>query len=307
MRGPGRSETGHGTTPRKVTICSPCLLMNDQPLKMTGKRVLVTGSGTGIGHEIALEFARQGADVVVHYAHDEKGARNAVEAIRALGKRSEAFKADFDKVEDAARLGTQAVEFLGGVDCLVNNSGITFNKPFLAVTREQFDRVYNVNIRAQFFLTQRVVEDMLSHGGGTICNITSIHGVSGAPEHSVYAGTKGAIIAYTRSLAVELAHKGIRVNAIAPGWVTVENYYKALPGFNEADAAKDAALKVPLGRSGLKVEIAKLAVFLCSEDAGYIVGQTIVADGGTSSLMSLISDFRTPSSATFGAGYVPGV
>jgi NAD(P)-dependent dehydrogenase (short-subunit alcohol dehydrogenase family) len=131
--------------------------------------------------------------------------------------------------------------------------------------------------------------------------------LSGAPEHCVYAGTKGAIIAHTRSLAVELAHKGIRLNAIAPGWVTVENYYKALPGFNEADAAKDAALKIPLGRSGRKVEIAKLAVFLCSEDAAFIIGQTIVADGGTTALMSLISDFRNTSSAKFGTGYVPGV
>jgi NAD(P)-dependent dehydrogenase (short-subunit alcohol dehydrogenase family) len=281
--------------------------MNDQSLKMRGKRVLVTGSGTGIGHEIALEFARQGADVVVHYAHDEKGARAAVEEIRGMGRRAEVFKADFDKVEEAVRLGEQAIGFLGGLDCLVNNAGITFNKPFVEVTPEQFDRLYHVNIRAQFFLTQRVVKDMLVHGGGTICNVSSIHGVSGAPEHSVYAGTKGAIIAYTRSLAVELAHKGIRLNAIAPGWVTVENYYKVLPGFNEVAAAKDAADKVPVGRSGLKVEIAKLAVFLCSEDAGYIIGQTIVADGGTTAMMSLISDFRNRSTAKFGAGYVPGV
>jgi NAD(P)-dependent dehydrogenase (short-subunit alcohol dehydrogenase family) len=148
---------------------------------------------------------------------------------------------------------------------------------------------------------------MLKHGGGTVCNITSIHGVSGAPEHSVYAGTKGAIIAYTRSLSVELAHKGIRVNAIAPGWVTVENYYKNIPGFNDDDAAKVAAEKVPLGRSGSKLEIAKLAIFLCSEASGYIVGQTIIADGGTSSLMSLLSNFREQSTARFGSGYVPGV
>jgi NAD(P)-dependent dehydrogenase (short-subunit alcohol dehydrogenase family) len=136
------------------------------------------------------------------------------------------------------------------------------------VTAEQFDTVYAVNIRAQFFLTQIVAEDMLRHGGGAICNITSIHGVSGAPEHSVYAGTKGAIIAYTRSLAVELAHKGIRVNAIAPGWVTVENYYKTIPGFNDEDAKKVAFEKVPLARSGEKVEIARLAAFLCSDESG---------------------------------------
>lgn len=274
---------------------------------LNSKRALVTGAGTGIGREAALEFARAGANVVLHYSHSDQSARSAVEEIRSMGRLAEAFKADFNDLKQVQSLGDQAIGFLGGLDCLVNNAGITFNRPFLTVTPEQFDVVYNVNIRAQFFLTQIVAKDMMRHGGGTICNITSIHGLAGAPEHSVYAGTKGAIIAYTRSLAVELAHKGIRVNAIAPGWVTVENYYKTIPGFNEVDAAKAAAEKVPLGRSGSKLEIAKLAVFLCSEDSGYIVGQTIVADGGTTSLMSLISNFRDPSSATFGKGYVPGV
>ena len=275
--------------------------------KLSGKRALVTGSGTGIGREIAIEFARQGADVILHYAHSGEGARTAVGEIRAMGRRAEAFSANFDVVDEVVCLGNAAIDFLGGVDCLVNNAGITFNKPFLKVTREQFDMMYHVNIRAQFFLTQRIVEDMLGHGGGAICNITSIHGVQGAPEHSVYAGTKGAIVAYTRALAVELAHKGVRVNAIAPGWVTVENYYNVLPGFNEDAARVDAAQKVPLGRSGNPIDIAKLAAFLCSSDSGYIVGQTIVADGGTTSLMSLISDFRNESSARFGKGYLPGV
>src|SRR5512146_2187424 len=124
--------------------------MSNDTLKMTAKRVLVTGSGTGIGRETALEFARQGADVVLHYAHDEKGARSAVQEIRALGRCAEAFKADFDRVSEAVRLGEQAIGFLGGLDCLVNNTGITFNKPFLDVQPEQFDRLFNVNIRAQF-------------------------------------------------------------------------------------------------------------------------------------------------------------
>ncbi len=275
--------------------------------KLSGKRALVTGSGTGIGREIAIEFARQGADVILHYAHSDTGARSAVDEIRAMGRRAEAFKANFDDVDEVVGLGNAAIDFLGGVDCLVNNAGITFNKPFLKVTREQFDMMYHVNIRAQFFLTQRVVEDMLKHGGGAICNVTSIHGVQGAPEHSVYAGTKGAIVAYTRSLAVELAHKGIRVNAIAPGWVTVDNYYNVLPGFNLEDAKKDAAEKVPVGHYGLPLDIAKIALFLCSDDARYIIGQTLVADGGTTSLMSLISDFRTESGARFGKGYLPGI
>lgn len=273
---------------------------------LASKRALVTGSGTGIGREIAMEFARAGADVALHYSHNSSGANSAVEEIRKLGRRAEAFKADFNNLKEVQSLGQQAIQFLGGLDCLVNNSGITFNRPFAEVTPEQFDTLYNVNVRAQFFLTQLVAQDMMKHGGGTVCNLTSIHGVAGAPEHSIYAGTKGAIIAYTRALAVELAHQGIRINAIAPGWVTVENYYKNIPGFNDADAAKGASEKIPLGRSGSKLEIAKLAVFLCSEDSGYIVGQTIVADGGSTALMSLISDFRAKSTATFGKGYVPG-
>lgn len=280
--------------------------MNEN-LKLAGKRALVTGSGTGIGREIALEFARQGADVVLHYARNGEGAFIAEEQIKAMGRRCKSIMADFAKIDDVKRLAEEAIGFLGGIDCLVNNAGITFNKPYEEVTLEQFDLIYQVNVRAGFFLTQRVSADMLGHGGGTVCNITSIHGLSGAPEHSVYAGTKGAIIAQTRSLSVELAHKGIRVNAIAPGWVTVENYHQAIEGFNEEAARASAAEKVPLGRSGEKLEIAKLAAFLCSEDSGYIVGQTIVADGGTTSLMSLISDFRNRSTAKFGKGYVPGV
>jgi NAD(P)-dependent dehydrogenase (short-subunit alcohol dehydrogenase family) len=272
---------------------------------MKNNNVIVTGSGTGIGKEIALEFARQGANVAFHYNHSDDGVKSAVQEARGLGVKADAFKADFSKLDDVLELARQSIQFLGNVDILINNAAITFNKPFLKVEPNQFDKIYDVNIRAQFFLTQKVVENMLTHNkGGAICNITSIHGVSGAPEHSVYAGTKGAIIAYTRSLAVELAHKGIRVNAIAPGWVTVENYFKVLPGFNLEDAKKTAWEKVPAARYGLPSDIAKLAVFLCSKDAGFIIGQTIVADGGTSSLMSLISDFRNESSARFGLGYV---
>jgi NAD(P)-dependent dehydrogenase (short-subunit alcohol dehydrogenase family) len=273
--------------------------------KLKGKKAIVTGSGTGIGREIALEFARQGANVVFHYSSSAAGALSGVEEAKKLGVKALAIKADFSKLDDVLKLGKEALEFLGSIDYLINNAGITFNKPFLKVEAAQFEKIFDVNIRAQFFLTQKIVEHLTNAGrGGAIVNITSIHGISGAPEHSVYAGTKGAIIAYTRSLAMELAHKGIRVNAIAPGWVTVENYDKVLPGFNRADAQKVAYDKVPVARYGDPIDIAKIAVFLCSEDSSFIIGQTIVADGGTTSLMSLISDFRNESSACFGANYL---
>lgn len=277
-----------------------------QATKLAGKKALITGAGTGIGREIALEFARQGADVVLHYAHSDAGVRTAVNEIIGMGRKATAFQADFQVLGEVQAMADQALGFLGRIHCLVNNAGITFNKSFFKVTPEQFDAVFHVNIRAQFFLTQRIAQHMVEHGGGSVCNLTSIHGVSGARDHSVYAGTKGAIIAYTRSLAVELAHQGVRVNAIAPGWVNVENYCKAIPGFNLESAAEAAHKAVPVARAGTPLDIAKLAVFLCSEDAAFIVGQTIIADGGTTSLMSLMTDFRTESTATFGKDYVPG-
>jgi NAD(P)-dependent dehydrogenase (short-subunit alcohol dehydrogenase family) len=274
--------------------------------RFEGRKVLITGSGTGIGRGIALEFAREGADVALHYAHSDTGAKSAAEEILAMGRRARAFQASFENLEEVVRLGEEAIAFLGGMDCLVNNSGITFNKPFLKITPQQYDTVFNVNIRAQFFLTQLVVQHMLNNGRGAVVNLTSIHGVQGAPEHAVYAATKGAIIAFTRTLGIELAHKGIRVNAIAPGWVMVENHRKIFPGYTEEGALEDAKTSVPLGRPGFPLDIAKLALFLCSEDAEYIVGQTIIADGGTTALMSLISDFRNESSARCGLGYVTG-
>lgn len=275
--------------------------------KYAGKNVVVTGSGTGIGREIALEFARQGANVVLHYAHSDKGAKSAVAEIEAMGLKATAIKANFGDVDDVMRFGREAIAFLGKVDALVNNAGITFNKPYFDVTPDQFDMMYNVNIKAQYFLAQVISENMVENGGGAICNITSVHGVAGAPEHSVYAGTKGAIIAWTRSLAVEMAHKGVRINALAPGSVQVDNYYNAVPGYDPDASQKDAYNSIPCGYQGIPIDIASVVAFLCSEEAKFIIGQTIVVDGGTCALMSLIRDFRGKSTCTFGKGYIPGV
>jgi NAD(P)-dependent dehydrogenase (short-subunit alcohol dehydrogenase family) len=275
--------------------------------RLQGKKALVTGSDTGIGHEIGIEFARQGADVVFHYVQSDAGVKAAVEQVQAMGRKSTAFQADFDALDQVDRLADQASEFLGGVNCLVNNAGVTMNRPFLKVTPEQFDKLFHINFRGQYFLTQRVVKEMLKLGAGVICNMSSVHGLQGVPEHSVYAATKGAILSYTRSLAVELAHRGIRVNAIAPGWITVENYFKCIPGFTEAMAAEAGYKAIPVARCGAPIDVAKLAAFLCSDDSSFIVGQTMVVDGGTTALMSLVSDFRAESTNTFGKGYIPGI
>lgn len=269
---------------------------------MKGKKVLVTGSGTGIGREIALEFARRGADVVLHYAHSADGALSAVEEIRSAGGKAMAIKADLNDVNQAIMLATQAVEFLDGMDVLVNNAGITMTLEFEKVTPEQFEMMYNVNVRAQFFITQTILPAMIKQGGGAIINLSSVHGISACKGHSVYAGTKGAIIAYTRELAVELAPLGIRVNVIAPGAVPVENHQKAA-GDMDLSGLGDL---IPCGFAGTPLDIAKVAVFLASNDARYIIGQTIVVDGGTTSWMSFSEGYKEIG-LRLGKGYIPGI
>ncbi len=272
--------------------------------RMKGKRVLVTGSGTGIGQGVALDFCREGADVVFHYSHSRDGALAAVEQARREGAaKVTAVAADFCQPDAAARLGREAIDFLGGLDVLVNNASITMNRNFEQVTPEQFDTLYNVNIRAMFFLTQAVVPSMRRQGGGVVINVSSIHAFEGYQEHTVYAGTKGAIVAFTRVLAVELGPLGIRVNGIAPGAVEVENHHKIFPDYD-----RDAfGRMLPCGFVGQPADIAKVAVFLASDDARYIVGQTLIVDGGTTSWMPFAEGFRQPMGVQFGQGYVPGL
>lgn len=274
-----------------------------QTKRMEGQRVLVTGSGTGIGRGVALEFAREGADVAFHYAHSSQGALEGAEEARKMGVRAEAFKADFTSAEEAKGLAKAAIDFLGGIDVLVNNAGITMNMPFERVTVEQFDTLYQVNIRAMFFVTQTCVSSMMEKGKGVVINMSSVHAYEAMIEHSVYAGTKGAICSFTRQVAIELAPKGIRVNAIAPGAVTVENHYKVIPGYDPSVFGK----VIPAGFMGEPWDIARTAIFLASDDARFIVGQTLVVDGGTTSWMPFSEDFKQPLDSSFGLGYVPGI
>ena len=271
--------------------------------KMDGKRVLVTGSGTGIGRGVALEFAKAGAEVVLHYAHSEEGCCSAVDEIVHYGGKAIAFKANLGNIDECRDLALKTRDFLGGIDVLVNNSGITMNKPFLEVTPEQYNTLYNVNIRGMFFLTQFTAPYMIDQGKGSVINLTSVHAYAGMSEHTVYAGTKGAIIAFTRVLALELSQKGVRVNAIAPGWILVENHLKLMNDFNH----DYAAASIPAGIIGTPVDIGKLALFLASDDARYIIGQTFVIDGGQLSIMPLTGDFREERKEQFGQGYVPGL
>ncbi len=275
-------------------------------IDMQDKRVLVTGAGTGIGRGIALAFARAGAAVAVHYSHSSKGAEAVVAEIVAGGGKAAAFKADFSEVKPLQQMARDAVAFLGGIDVLVNNAGITMNMPFEKVSAEQFDILYHVNVRAPFFLTQALLPE-LEKSGGVIINTSSIHAYEGYTEHSVYAGTRGAIVSYTRQLAIELAPRGVRVVGLAPGAVPVENHFKAVPEIDPKQMIAECGKGIPCGFAGTPEDIASVALFLASPAARYIVGQTLVVDGGTTSWMPFGEGFKQPMTAQFGQGYVPGV
>ena len=271
--------------------------------RMKDKKVLVTGAGTGIGRGVALEFAKEGAAVVLHYSRSREGADAAVAEIEQAGGKACAMQADFRDLQQARDLAVDAAGFLGGLDVLVNNAGVTMNQPFMETTIEQYKTLFNVNIGAMFFATQGAAEVMIKNGHGSIINISSVHAYSAYVEHSVYAATKAAIVGFTRTLSLELIQKNIRVNCIASGWIWVENQRKVLgPEFDLEEGARS----LPSGFVGEPRDIGNVAMFLASEESRYIIGQTICCDGGQSTVMPGVGDFRKPPELKWGQGYVPG-
>jgi 3-oxoacyl-[acyl-carrier protein] reductase len=243
---------------------------------LKGKVAVVTGASKGIGAAIARTLGQAGAAVVVNYASSKSGADKVVANIAETGGKAVAVAGDVSKAADARAIVDTAIQHFGRLDILVNNSGVYEFAPLEALTEEHFHKHFDVNVLGLLLTTQAAAKHLAS--GGTIINISSAVTRIFPPNSAVYTGSKGAVDAITGVLAKELAPKGIRVNAINPGVVETEGTHQG--GFIGTDFEKQIVSQTPLGRVGQPADIASVALFLASEEAGWLTGQTIHASGG---------------------------
>ncbi len=244
-------------------------------MRLKGRVAVVTGGSRGIGRAIALALAEEGADVAVNYQRNEAMARDVAQAIERTGRASDIYQADVSDPEQVQRMRDAVLKRFERVEILVNNAGINRDKSFAKMDDDTWRSVISVNLNGVFYCTKVFLDAMAARGYGRIINISSIVGQMGNFGQANYAAAKAGLLGFTKTLARELAGKGITVNAIAPGFIETE----MVAGVPD-DVKQKILAQIPLRRFGKPEEVAKAVVFLSSEDASYITGQVLNVNGG---------------------------
>lgn len=243
--------------------------------RFDGKSAIVTGASRGIGREIALLLAKEGARVAVNYSGSKDKADDVVTLITESGGEAFAIQADVSDADGVKVMVDKTMEMFGSIDILVNNAGITRDNLLMRMKEDEWDDVININLKGVFLCTKGVTRQMMRQRAGRIVNVASIVGVSGNPGQANYVAAKAGVIGFTKTAAKELASRNINVNAVAPGFITTDMTDVL------SDEVKEQMMSViPLGKLGRAEDVARTVLFLLSEDADYITGQTIHVDGG---------------------------
>ncbi|MSU01489.1 3-oxoacyl-[acyl-carrier-protein] reductase [Tissierella pigra] len=244
-------------------------------MSLKDKVALVTGGSRGIGKEIALELARNGVNVGITYVSNEEKAKEVIDEIKSHGVKGIAIKTNVSIEEDVLQMIKSMEEELGTIDILVNNAGVTKDNLIIRMKEEDWDEIMNVNLKGAFLTTKAVARIMMKKRYGKIINITSVVGIIGNAGQGNYSASKAGVIGFTKSMAKELASRGIRVNAIAPGFIETD-----MTEVLKEDIKETMLKSIPLNTFGNPKDIANLVVFLASEKSDYITGQVINVDGG---------------------------
>ncbi|WP_158602152.1 SDR family NAD(P)-dependent oxidoreductase [Cohnella endophytica] len=248
-------------------------------MEVADRIVLVTGSGNGIGRAIAIAFAKEGASVVITDI-DEGAAEKVAREIESMGGKAKSIRTDVSSGADVERLFAVIHREYGKLDVLVNNVGTTIRKPTVSFTEEEWDFIYDTNVKSMFLCARAAGKLMLKRGGGSVVNISSILGTGGVSRRMPYASSKAAVDSFTQTLACEWALDGVRVNAVAPGYIRTEGLNQAfVAGILKED---DMVRRTPQARLGTPENIADAVLFLCSSKAEYITGTVLYVDGGYS-------------------------
>lgn len=242
---------------------------------MNRKIALVTGGSRGIGKEIALALARDGINIAISFGSNSESAMKVIEEIKSFGVDAIAVKSDVSISEDVTNLVKSVEESLGTIDILVNNAGITKDNLLIRMTEEDWDNVMDINLKGVFLCTKAVSRSMMKKRYGKIINITSVVGITGNAGQGNYAASKAGVIGFTKSMAKELASRGIRVNAVAPGFIQTD-----MTDVLKEEIKSEMLKMIPLNTMGNPSDIANLVAFLASEKSDYITGQVIKIDGG---------------------------